>query len=147
MATHSYVIEADSAAPIETVFDVLVDAPGWTRWVRMVSRGSYAREGVPAPHGVGAVRDLGARIGPRSLEEVIEFERPITYAYRIVSGPLPITGYVARVTLSQTPSGTHIHWTGTFSSAVPGMAGFLRRTVRGFAAGLVRESQRRAASS
>lgn len=144
MGAHSYDITAVSTAPIETVFDVIADAPGWSRWNRAITRASWEVEGDPAPWGVGAVRALGASRGPLSRERIVAFDAPVHLAYVIDSGPLPVRDYRADVWLSSTDDGgTNISWRGTWNCSVPGVSGFLTRTVRGFATGAAREAERR----
>lgn len=143
MANHSYDIEATSTAPIELVFQVIADAPGWSRWNTSIGRASWETEGDPAPWGVGAVRALGAKSGPLSKERIVEFEAPTHQAYVIVSGPMPVKGYRADVRLTSTPEGgTHISWKGSWKTRVPGVSGFLTKMVRGFAVGAAREAER-----
>ena len=61
-------------APIETVWELLADARGWSTWARF-ARSELLAEGIPAPDGVGALRAFGVgRIGSR--EEVVLFEPP-----------------------------------------------------------------------
>jgi len=146
MAQHSYDIDETSTAPIELVFEVIADAPGWSRWNRSLTRAAWETEGEPAPWGIGAVRALGASKGPLSRERIIAFDAPAHLAYEIVSGPMPVKGYRADVRLEPTPSGgTHISWKGTWTAKVPGVSWFLTRTVRGFATGAAREAERLAA--
>jgi len=143
MGTHSYDITVVSTAPIETVFDVIADAPGWSRWNRAIQRATWEVEGDPAPGGVGAVRALGASKGPQSRERIVAFDPPRHLAYVIDSGPMPVRDYRADVRLSVTAEGgTLISWTGAWSTRVPGVSGFLTRTVRGFATGAAREAER-----
>jgi hypothetical protein len=143
MASHSYDIEATSTAPIEIVFEVSADAPGWSRWNKTIGRASWDVEGDPAPWGVGAVRALGAKSGPLSREQIVEFEAPNHQAYVIVSGPMPIKGYRADVHLTSTADGgTHISWKGSWTTRVPGVSAFLTKMVRGFASGAAREAER-----
>ena len=143
MANHSYDIEATSTAPIELVFEVIADAPGWSRWNKSIGRASWETEGDPAPWGVGAVRALGAKSGPLSKERIVEFDAPTHQAYVIVSGPMPVKGYRADVRLTSTPEGgTHISWKGSWKTRVPGVSGFLTKMVRGFASGAAKEAQR-----
>jgi hypothetical protein len=100
-------------------------------------------DGDPAPWGIGAVRALGANSGPLSKERIVEFNAPTHQAYVIVSGPMPVKGYRADVRLTSTPEGgTHISWTGSWSTRVPGVSGFLTKMVRGFATGAAREAER-----
>jgi hypothetical protein len=143
MGKHSYDIEAVSTAPIELVFEVIVDAPGWSRWNKSIGRASWEVEGEPAPWGVGAVRALGAKNGPLSKERIVEFNAPTHQAYVIVSGPMLVKGYRADVRLtSTTDGGTHISWKGSWTTRVPGVSGFLTKMVRGFATGAAREAER-----
>ena len=143
MGNHSYDIEAVSTAPIELVFEVIADAPGWLRWNKSIGRASWEVEGEPAPWGIGAVRALGAKSGPLSKERIVEFNAPTHQAYVIVSGPMPVKGYRADVRLtSTTDGGTHISWKGSWTTRVPGVSGFLTKMVRGFATGAAREAER-----
>jgi uncharacterized protein YndB with AHSA1/START domain len=143
VASHSYDIEATSSAPIESVFEVIADAPGWSRWNRTITRATWDTEGDPAPGGVGAVRALGANRGPLSLEKIVDFDAPNHLAYVIVSSPMPVKGYRADVRLTATADGgTHISWKGTWSAWVPGVSSLLTKMVRGFAEGAAREAER-----
>lgn len=143
MAKHFYDIHAESDAPMEIVFEVIADAPGWARWSKTISRAQWDVEGSPAPWGVGAVRALGANVGPLSRERIVEFDPPTHQAYVIVSGPMPVKGYRADVHLTSTPQGgTHISWKGSWTTRVPGVSGFLTKMVRGFATGAAREAER-----
>ena len=143
MAAHSYDIEAESSAPIGVVFEVIADAPGWSRWNRSIGRASWETEGEPSPWGVGAVRALGAKAGPLSRERIVEFDAPNHQAYVIVSGPMPVKNYRADVRLTSTAEGgTKISWRGSWTTKVPLVSGFLTKAVRGFAVGAAREAER-----
>lgn len=143
MGTHSYDIEATSTAPVDVVFAVIADAPGWSRWNRSIERATWEVEGDPPPGGVGAVRALGASRGPLSRERIVAFDAPHHLAYVIDSGPMPVKDYRADVRLSTTADGgTHISWTGSWTTRVPGVSGFLTKMVRGFAVGAAREAER-----
>jgi len=147
MAHERYDVDVSCAAPPQVVFAVLADAPSWRTWVPLVSRSSYEREGDPAPHGVGAVRRLGARIGPASREEVVTYDEPSTFAYELRSGPLPVRGYRSEVRLRPEGSGTHISWVGSFTTRVPGFGAVMRRLMARFARALATEAERVASSS
>ncbi len=141
MAEKGYDIVVHAAAPPSVVFGVLADGPGWVRWTSL-GHATYEVEGDPAPHGVGAIRLLGAGFGPRSREQVVEYRPDEHFAYVSLSGPLPMKDYRADVRLSPEADGTRIHWKGSFRSSVPGMGWFISRMVNGFATGLVAESER-----
>ncbi|MBU3701395.1 MAG: SRPBCC family protein [Acidimicrobiia bacterium] len=143
MGSHAYDITETSTAPVDVVFAVLADAPGWSRWNRSIARASWEVQGDPAPGGVGAVRALGAAKGPLSRERIVAFDPPRHLAYVIDSGPMPVRGYRADIRLGPAPDGgTTIHWVGSWSTRVPWVSGFLTRTVRGFAIGAAREAER-----
>ncbi|MDT7540014.1 MAG: hypothetical protein QOI82_3599 [Actinomycetota bacterium] len=140
----SFVVEAHSTAAPETVFAVLADAPRWQEWAGpAVPRSSWAA-GAPAG-GVGAVRRLG--LGPlSSREEIVEHDPPHRLAYVLRSGQ-GLHQYRATVDLQAQPGGgTHIVWSGTVDSAVPGLAAPLiavfRTLVGGFADRLARHAER-----
>ena len=141
MGKQSYLVEAFSTAPPEVVFDVIADGPGWSRWVKAIKRASWEVEGDPAPGGVGAIRRFDSPVGPPSRERIIEFDRPNHLAYDIVSSPLPIRDYRSDVHFEPLGTGTRIVWRGTWTARLP-MAGFLRRTIGGFARALAREAER-----
>ena len=113
MDRRTYTVRARAEAPVDRVWDLLVDAPGWPRWTR-IPKATYEREGDPAPHGVGAIRRMGAgRMVSR--EEVVAYEAPHHFAYSLHSG-LPLRGYRADVRLAADGSGTAIEWSGGFDS-------------------------------
>lgn len=149
MSEHRYHVDGYSSAPPDLVFAVLADGPGWAGWAPGLKAASYECEGEPAPHGLGAIRRFGVGRGPVSREQVVAYEPPSRFSYVALSGPLPWKGYEAEVRLVPGPSGvgTRIDWTGSFRSRVPGLGAFIHRMVRGFAEGLVAESERRALSS
>ncbi|MDT7572371.1 MAG: hypothetical protein QOE05_2545 [Actinomycetota bacterium] len=140
----SYVVEAHSAASPETVFAVLADAPTWQAWAGPAVPRSSWETGSPAG-GVGAVRRLG--LGPlSSREEIVEHDPPHRLAYVLRSGE-GLHHYRATVDLQAQPDGgTHIVWSGTVDSSVPGVAvplvAVFRRLVGSFATRLARQAER-----
>jgi len=78
-----------------------------------------------------------------SRERIVAFDPPRHLAYVIDSGPMPVRDYRADIELSTTETGgTRIVWRGRWSTRVPGVSGFLTRTVQGFARGAAREAER-----
>jgi uncharacterized protein YndB with AHSA1/START domain len=139
----AYVVEAHSSASPDTVFAVLADAPTWQTWAGPAVPQSRWEEGSPSG-GVGAVRRLG--FGPlSSREEIVEHDPPHRLAYVLRSGE-GLHHYRASVDLQAQPDGgTHIVWSGTVDTSVPGLAGPLiltfRRLVGGFATRLARHAE------
>ncbi len=84
-----FTLTRTSTASIETVFDAMTDHRGIADQTWACRRSTLDREGTPAPNGVGAIRRLVA-IGPPFVEEIIAYERPTRYAYKMLSGaPTP----------------------------------------------------------
>jgi len=135
MAEFSFSAEATSSATPDAVFAVLADAVGWKDWAGPFIRESFwEREGSPAPGGVGAIKRLGAK-PVYSREETVDYEPPMHYAYRILSGQ-PVKSYRADVDLTPVNGGTHIRWSFRFEPKLPGTGSFMRfylgRIVAGF---------------
>src|ERR1700757_1052850 len=83
--TVEFTLTRTTTVPIEKVFDPLTDHRAIANYVWAVRRSTLDREGTPAPNGVGAVRRLVA-VGPPFVEEIIEYQRPTRYAYKMLSG-------------------------------------------------------------
>ena len=103
-----FTLTRTTTAPIETVFDALTDHRAIADYVWAVRRSTLDREGTPAPNGVGAVRRLEA-LGPAVVEEIIEYQRPTGYAYKLVSGA-PVRDHVGTVELHEAGTGTEVSW-------------------------------------
>lgn len=133
----SFDVGAHSAGSPAEVFALVADAKRWAEWAGpLVSRSGWAREGTPAPGGVGAVRQLGRRPFV-TREEIVGYEQDRRLAYVVVAG-LPVRDYRAEVDLHpQATGGTRIAWRGEFRTVVPGTGPLMRlalsRILGGFA--------------
>lgn len=109
-------VQKESTASVETIWRFLADVTTWVEWSSF-DEASYAKEGEPAPHGVGAERAF--RIGPfRSVDTVRSFDPPTRLAY-VYAGPIPMKNYRAEVTLTPQSTGTRIRWRAQFSPRIP----------------------------
>lgn len=106
--TVEFTLTRTTTAPIETVFDALTNHRGIADHVWAVRRSTLDREGTPAPNGVGAVRRIEA-VGPAIVEEIIDYQRPTRYAYKMLSGA-PVRDHVGTVELHETGAGTQVSW-------------------------------------
>jgi uncharacterized protein YndB with AHSA1/START domain len=133
----SYAVSGYSDAAPETVFEILADGAGWSRWAGpVIVKSWWEREGTPAPGGVGAIRALGMkRVGSR--EEIVAYDPPTHLAYTILSG-LPVRDYRADVRLTPDGAGTRIEWSGTFTPKLPGTGPLLRLFLLATIGGFVR---------
>jgi uncharacterized protein YndB with AHSA1/START domain len=146
MASFRYVRQV--AAPPETVFDVLTDHRRYTE-ITPLRKAELEREGKPTPNGLGAIRVLSALPGPPMREEVIGYERPSRFSYKILSG-LPVRDHVGTVELKPKDGGTEITYavktTPTIPLAGPIFMAILKKAIRDLIAGVSKESERRAAN-
>ena len=114
-----FTLTRTTTAPIEKVFDALTNHRGIADYVWAVRRSTLDREGTPAPNGVGAVRRIEA-LGPAIVEEIIEYQRPTAYAYKMLSGA-PVRDHVGTVSLREAGTGTEVSW---HLRSTPKIAGF-----------------------
>jgi uncharacterized protein YndB with AHSA1/START domain len=145
MASFRYVRQV--AAPPEVVFDVLTDHRRYTE-ITPLRKAELEREGEPAPNGVGAIRVLTVA-GPPMREEVLAYERPRRFSYKILSG-LPVRDHVGTVELQAKDGGTEIVYaiktTPTIPLAGGAVVAVLKQAIKGLLAGVAKESERRAAN-
>lgn len=144
----SFTYRRQVAAPPETVFDVLTDHRRYNE-ITAVRKAVLEREGEPVPDGVGAIRALTVA-GPPMREEVIAFERPERFSYKVLSG-LPLRDHVGTVELKAVDGGTEMAYaiktTPTIPLAGPVILMVLKKAIRDLISGVAKESERRAADA
>lgn len=145
MASFTYVRQV--AAPPEVVFDVLTDHRRYPE-ITPLRKAELEREGEPAPNGLGAIRALTVA-GPPMREEVIAYEPPHRFAYKILSG-LPVRDHVGTVELQPKDGGTELTYAVKTTPTIP-LAGSvfmlaLKKAIRDLTGGVAKESERRAAN-
>lgn len=141
-----FTLTRTTTAPIETVFDALTNHRGIADYVWAVRRSTLDREGVPAPNGVGAVRRIEA-VGPPIVEEIIDYQRPTRYAYKMLSGA-PVRDHVGTVELREAGTGTEVSWHLRSTPAIPGsnwlLSAVLHRVINELLKGAVKAAEGRA---
>jgi hypothetical protein len=139
--------EAESAAPIDTVWQLLSTVSAWPSWSRH-KLAYLERDGSPTPDGLGAIRVLAVDPGKPTKcnrEEVVAFDAPTHFAYTLLSGQ-PLDDYRADVRLTARPDGgTRITWESRF--ATHGVTGWfwvlvVRWVVRRWSADLAKGAER-----
>jgi Polyketide cyclase / dehydrase and lipid transport len=143
----SFEITRSSTAPAATLFRLVTDGGNWSKWAKpIVVHSSWARQGDPAPGGIGAIRKVG--MWPLLVqEETVEYEQDRRHAYKLVGPPTPAKDYAGEVILTPNATGgTDIRWTGSFTEGVPGTGPVMRAAmggaVRFFAGRLVKAAER-----
>ncbi|WIM87306.1 SRPBCC family protein [Candidatus Mycobacterium wuenschmannii] len=138
-----FTLRQTTTAPIEKVFDSLTNHRAIAD-VSMARRSTLDREGVPAPNGVGAVRRIEA-VGPAIVEEIIEYERPTRYAYKMLSGA-PVRDHVGTVSLREAGTGTEVEWHLRSTPKIPGvswlLAPVLKKVIGDLLGGAVKAAER-----
>jgi hypothetical protein len=139
--------EAESSAPIETVWQLLSTVDTWPAWSRH-KLARLEREGTPTPDGMGAIRVLGldpAKPTKCNREEVVAFDAPNHFGYALLSGQ-PLDNYRADVRLTALADGrTRITWESRF--ATHGVTGWfwalvIRWVVKRWSADLAKGAER-----
>ena len=127
----SFEINRTSSASAATLFELLADGAGWSSWAKpMVLHSSWARQGDPAPGGVGAIRQIGVR-PLLAREEIVEYEQDRRQVYKLV-GPSPAKDYRGEVVLTPNAAGgTDIHWSGSFVESIRGTGPATRAALGG----------------
>jgi uncharacterized protein YndB with AHSA1/START domain len=143
----SFTLERNVAAPPEVVFEVLTDHRGYAD-ITPVRRVDLVREGEPAPNGVGAIRALHVA-GPPLREEVLTYEPPSRFSYRLLSGA-PVRDHVGTVDVTPEGEGTRVTYAVRTMPTVPVggrvVVGVVKLAIKQLLNGIVAESERRAAS-
>ena len=147
----TFEINKTSTAPAATLFQLETDGANWAQWAKpIVVQSSWAREGNPAPGGIGAIRKVG--MWPMLVqEETVEYEQDRRHVYKLVGPASPAKDYFGEVVFTPNASGgTDIRWSGSFIEGVPGTGRVMRAAlggaVRYFAGQLVKEAERRSNS-
>ncbi|OVF05402.1 Polyketide cyclase / dehydrase and lipid transport [Mycobacterium avium subsp. paratuberculosis] len=145
----SFEVTRTSSAPAATLFRLVADGANWSRWAKpIVLHSSWARQGDPAPGGVGAIRKVG--LWPVLVqEETTEYEPDRRHAYKLMGPPSPAKDYTGEVVFTPNPAGgTDIRWTGSFTEGVRGTGPLMRAAMGGavkfFAGRLVKAAEREA---
>ncbi len=145
MASFTFVREV--AAPPEVVFDVLTDHRGYAD-ITPMRKSELEREGEPAPNGVGAIRALHS-VGPPLREEVVSYQRPSRFSYKVISG-IPVRDHLGTVVLTSEGSGTRVTYAVKTTPTLPLVGGAVvavtKLAIRQLLSGISTESERRAAA-
>jgi uncharacterized protein YndB with AHSA1/START domain len=144
----SFTFEREVAAPPETIFQVLTEHHLYAA-ITPMRKSVLEREGEPAPNGVGAIRVLTS-IGPPLREEVIAYEPPTRFAYKLLSGA-PVRDHVGTVELTPNGAGTRVvyavHTTPTLPYLGAAVVGVVKLAIKTLINGISAESERRAAAN
>lgn len=141
----SFTFSRQVSAPPEVVFDVLTDHRGYAD-ITPLRKSELEREGEPSPNGVGAIRVLSS-IGPPLREQVIVYEAPRRFSYKLLSGA-PVRDHVGTVALEPDGEGTKVTYAVRTNPTIPVVGGVTvavaKFGVKQLVDGIVAEAERRA---
>lgn len=122
-------VEQPSSAKPDAVYDVLMDVDRWPEWMPTVSAASWERHGAPDT-GLSGVRRVRAGLSV-TRDTVVDGARPHHHAYAAsLPGYWPLTDYRGDIRIEDRPNGSHIMWTVTCSTRIPGMQKLVRYQLR-----------------
>jgi len=130
--TFSFEVNRSSTASAATLFRLEADGTQWARWGKpLIPQAKWARQGEPAPGGIGAVRKLG--LWPFFVrEETIEYEQDRKHVYALIGPPNPVKNYRAEfVVTPNAAGGSDIRWSGSFTEGVRGTGPIMLASLRG----------------
>jgi len=110
-------VERVVAAPLSDVFEWLSEASNYTR-SRFVLHERLVRRGEDAAYGFGAVRQLTWVFG-WFRERITTYRPPHEFRYLVERSVPPLRHEGGRVTCTEVPGGTRVHWTTTVELRLP----------------------------
>jgi uncharacterized protein YndB with AHSA1/START domain len=142
----SFEAEAESSAPPQTIWNLLLDSATWPQWSRVdaLDRGRSEQLDPGGHDGVGAVRAFRTgRLVAR--ERITALEPPLRFVYEGADNP-ELSHYQAAIELTPTErGGTAITWRGTFRARRGRswfMQWYMRRFMQSMADGLAAHAAR-----
>jgi len=103
--------------PIERAWELLSDQEGYT-FAKQVKKADLLKEGLEDKNGIGAVLKIRA-MGATILWEVVGFDPPQRFEYRITEFPLPFRHEIGSVELASRGDCTDVRWLSRFEVPIP----------------------------
>ena len=121
-------VARDFAAPVERLFDHISEHENLE--VMLGARIERVRDGAESPNGVGSVRRLTAG-GLMRFEETVLVSVPNERIEYAITKGTPLRGHLGVMVFSATPGGgSHLDYTITFGSRIPGVAALVAASLR-----------------
>jgi hypothetical protein len=121
-------VARDFAAPVDRLFAHLSDHENLGPMLG--AKVQRIRDGAESPNGVGSVRRLTVA-GVARFEETILVSIPKERIEYTITKGSPLRGHHGVMAFSSTPSGgSHLDYTITFGSAIPGVAALVAMSLR-----------------
>ena len=112
--TLSVTEKADLPVPPAKVWEALKDYNGWQNWHPAIA-GTDISKG--KANTKGTVRVLTTKDGAKIKEELLAHsDKSMSYKYRIIDSPLPVTNYVSTIKVMKSKGGSEVVWSSSFKA-------------------------------
>ena len=127
--------KVELSAPPDKAWALIKDFDSWQNWHPAIASDEITKGKGNAR---GTVRVLTTKDGAKITEELVHYQPKIlSYTYRILDSPLPLTDYVSTIQVKATKSGSVVTWTSHFKAKEGTPDADVAKTVRGiYTAGL-----------
>ena len=106
--------KAELAVPPAKAWQAIQDFGAWQTWHPVLATDEIIKG---KNNDKGTVRVLTTKDGGKITEELTAYSAAaMTYSYRIVESPLPVTDYVSTLKVSKSKSGSTVTWSSTFKA-------------------------------
>ena len=106
--------KAELAVPPAKAWGAIQDFGAWQTWHPAIA-GTEITEG--KNNSKGAVRVLTTKDGAKITERLTAYSAgAMTYTYRILESPLPVTDYVSTLKVTKSKSGSTVTWSSKFKA-------------------------------
>ena len=106
--------KAELAVPPAKAWDAIKDFGAWQAWHPAIAS-TEITEG--KNNSKGAVRVLTTKDGAKITERLTAYSAgAMSYSYRILESPLPVTDYVSTLKVTKSKSGSTVTWSSTFKA-------------------------------
>jgi uncharacterized protein YndB with AHSA1/START domain len=106
--------KVDLTAPPAKVWDAIKDFGGWQTWHPAIA-GTEITKG--KGNSRGSVRVLTTKDGAKITEELTAYTAgTMSYTYRILESPLPVTNYVSTLKVTKSKTGATVVWSSKFKA-------------------------------
>ena len=127
--------EVELKAPPARAWAAINDFQRWQAW-----HPAFASTEITKGTGntKGTVRVLATKDGAKFTEELVAYDAAAhSYQYRIIASPLPISGYVSKIEVKESQSGSRIIWSSNFTVDPGASEEAMKKTIAGvYRAGL-----------
>ncbi len=133
--TLSVTEEVELAASPARTWAAIKDFQRWQTWHPAFVTTEITKG---AGNAKGTVRVLATKDGAKFTEELLSHDAASrSYQYRIIESPLPISGYVSKIAVSESGSGSHVVWSSSFTVNAGASEEDMKKTIAGvYRAGL-----------